>query len=67
MKQKMLEMVQTIVEIFLYFDEIWKIKKVGLKNMRFLTVFEKLVKIKVFCALTASLFRFHQNKKKLEQ
>ena len=43
-------------------------KEEGPKNMDFLTLFEKLVKINVFVcllAITASLFRFHQNKKKI--
>ena len=41
MKQKLLEMVQEIVQKYFYFDEICKMKEVGPKNMYFFTLFEK--------------------------
>ena len=41
---------------FFHFDEIWKMKEVDPKNMHFFTLFEKLVKIKVFDRFMAITF-----------
>ena len=60
-------MVQVTVAIFLFFDEIIKIKEVELKNMYFFYIIWKNCQNPGFWVITASIFRFHQLKKILEK
>ena len=64
MKQTLLEMVQVNITIFFYFDEIGKMKHLQSQKPRFLPILQIMSKI---ACLPPSIFRFHPNKKKLEQ
>ena len=66
MNTKLLEIVQVTVPIFFYFDVIWKMREV----QPFFDIIWKICQNQFFdsfLAITTSFFRFHKNKKKLEQ